>query len=140
VSDYVVDASVAVKWFLAEVHWEAAARMQGPEHRLHAPAFLSLEFGNVLCKKIRRGEISPQDAQTMLDKLQRVNIHRHQDELLFGPAFQLANEARRSLYDCLYLTLALRLRTCLVTADRRFFDALIATEFAPHLLWVEDLP
>jgi predicted nucleic acid-binding protein len=76
----------------------------------------------------------------MLDKLQRLDIHRHQDALLVGPAFQLANEARRSLYDCLYLTLALRLRTRLVTADRRFFDALVATEFAPYLLWIEDLP
>jgi predicted nucleic acid-binding protein len=106
VSDYVADASVAVKWFLAEVHWEAAARVQGPEHRLHTPAFFSLEFGNVLCKKIRRGEISSQDAGTILDKLQRVNIRRHQDECLLGPAFQLAIETpqpvRLSLpYPCL---------------------------------------
>jgi predicted nucleic acid-binding protein len=46
----------------------------------------------------------------------------------------------RSLYDCLYLTLALRLRMRLVTADRRLLDALIGTVFASHVLWVEDVP
>jgi predicted nucleic acid-binding protein len=65
VSDYVADASVAVKWFLAEVQWEAAARVQGPEHRLHPPAFFAREFGKVLGKKIRRGEISSPDAGTI---------------------------------------------------------------------------
>ena len=139
-SDYVVDAGVAVKWFLTEVHWAAAARIQGRENRLHTPAFFSLEFGNVLCKKVRRGEISSQEAGTILDKLQRVNIRRHQDELLLGPAFLLATETRRSLYDCLYLTLALRLRIRLVTADRRFLGALIGTGFASHVLWIEDIP
>jgi predicted nucleic acid-binding protein len=54
----VVDASVAVKWFLPEIHWEAAWRLRDSQIALQVPAFFELEFGNVLCKKVRRGELS----------------------------------------------------------------------------------
>ena len=47
-SGYVVDASVAIKWFLPEIHSEAALRVKWLRQRLHVPAFLSLELGNVL--------------------------------------------------------------------------------------------
>lgn len=135
----VVDASVAVKWFLPEIHWEAAWRLRDSQTALHVPAFFELEFSNVLCKKVRRGELSRQDANLMLEQLGRVTINRHPDTRLLRAALDLAHPLRQSLYDCLYLALALQLKTQLVTADQRFRQALRNTTLASHLLWIEDL-
>ena len=135
----VVDASVAVKWFLPEVHWEAAWRLRDSQTALHAPAFFELEFSNVLCKKVRRGELSRQDANLMLDQLVQVTITRHPDARLVRAALDLAHQLRQNLYDCLYLALAVHLKTQLVTADQRFRQALRNTMLASHLLWIEDL-
>jgi len=53
VSRYVVDASVAIKWFIPEIHSEASLQARRSGTRLHVPALLTLELGNVLAKKIR---------------------------------------------------------------------------------------
>jgi predicted nucleic acid-binding protein len=57
VSRYVVDASVAVKWYLPEPESDAAGRLLDPEHDLIAPDLLFAEVGNALWKRWRRGEI-----------------------------------------------------------------------------------
>lgn len=136
---YVVDAGVAVKWFLPEVHWEAAWHLLDSSTALHVPTFFELEFGNIVCKKVRRMELSQQDANLMFEQLGRVTIKRHPDTTLVRAALDLAHHLRQSLYDCLYLALALHLKIQLVTADRRFHRALRNTPSAPHLLWIEDL-
>lgn len=46
-SRYVVDASVAIKWFLPEIHSEEALRLRISRDRLHVPALMTLELGNV---------------------------------------------------------------------------------------------
>lgn len=43
---YVVDAYVAVKWFVLEIHNEAALRLRHSAYQLHVPNFFLLEFGN----------------------------------------------------------------------------------------------
>ena len=42
---YVVDASVAVKVYVPEVHSEPAIRFFSDEHELIAPEFMLAEFG-----------------------------------------------------------------------------------------------
>jgi predicted nucleic acid-binding protein len=54
----------------------------------------------------------------MLEQLGRVTINRHPDARLTRAALDLAHQLRQNLYDCLYLTLALQLKTQLVTADQ----------------------
>ena len=55
---FVVDASVAVKWLVNEQASEAAHRLLNSEERLVAPDFIVVEVGNVLWKKLRRGELT----------------------------------------------------------------------------------
>jgi antitoxin FitA len=47
----VVDASVVIKWFVDEVHAEAARRLPEDQYELFAPDLLWLEYGNILWKK-----------------------------------------------------------------------------------------
>jgi len=108
VNTYVVDANVAIKWFVPEIHKEAARRLRQSDYVLHVPDFLFLEFGNVVCKKRRRGEITVELSDLMITEIQLTVLEWHRNEPLFPKAFEIANETYRSLYDCLYLSLAIR--------------------------------
>ena len=137
---YVVDASVGIKWFLPEIHSETAGRLPLLNASLHVPAFFHLEIGNVLSKRIRRDELAPEEGEAILQELQRVPLQRHSNERLMNPAFALAFQTKRSLYDCLYLALAEAIDGQVVTADRKFCSSLAATRYGKRILWVEDLP
>ncbi len=138
-SVFAVDASVAIKWFVPEIHSEAALRLRHPDYALHVPKFLRLEIGNTLCKKQRQTELTQEDSLLILKLLQKLPLHWHADEIMFHQAMLLASATQRSLYDCMYLSLAVLLDGLLVTADRKFYDALLNTPYAERLLWVEDI-
>ena len=55
-SAFVVDASVAVKWFFPEVHEADALRLIHGRHDLLVPDVFFSEFGNALWKRLRRRE------------------------------------------------------------------------------------
>jgi len=137
-SRYVVDTSVAAKWFLDEEHSEAALRLLDAEHELHAPDFLEIELDHVLTKKHRRGELSRDEAEEIRRALAAFPLQRHPTDLLRNPAFDLSCLLRRSVYDCLFLTAALLLEAPLVTADRRLFEA-TDDDACPEMVWVGDL-
>jgi predicted nucleic acid-binding protein len=140
VSGYVVDASVAIKWFIPEIHSASAVQARRLRQRLHVPNFMTLELGNVIAKKIRRSELTRADGKAILKELRDLPLQRHADERLFPAAYELAVDTRRSLYDCLYLALAEAVDGRLVTADRKFYNALAIGPYGRRLLWVEDLP
>lgn len=137
---YVVDASVVIKWFIPEIHSEAAVQARWLRQRLHVPTFLQLELGNVVAKKIRREELSRADGKTILKELRHLPLQRHADERLFPAAYDVALDTRQSLYDCLYLVLAEVVDGRLITADRKFYTALAGGSYGRRLVWVEDLP
>ena len=139
-SVYIVDASVAAKWFLKEAHRDDAWRLFAPGSRLHAPDFVLLELDNMLCKRLRRGDLDEADAREARTLLRRLPLRFAPFASLQDEAFDIAVQTRRSPYDCLYLALAVRLGGPMVTADRRFFDAIAPGPFAQHVLWVEDVP
>ncbi len=124
---------------MPEIHSEAALHLRNTEHALHVPKFLRLEIGNALCRKQRQTELTQEESTLILKLLQKLPLHWHSDNILFHQAFALASETKRSLYDCMYLDLAILLDGLLVTADRKFYDALQDTPHAERLVWVEDL-
>lgn len=136
-SRVVIDASVAVKWFLPEIHAEAAWRYLDDDFERVAPDLLYAECGNVIWKRARRSELSEEQVDKALRALYTVPIESHPSGRLLESAYQAARALDRTVYDALYLVLAREQNCPLITADRRFYEAVATSPLASHIRWVE---
>lgn len=134
-----MDASVAAKWFFPEPHAPAARRVLGGRHTLVAPDLIWAEVGNVLWKRCQRAEITREAAWRILRDFKRFPLRTYAAKTLLEPAWDLAVQCRISVYDGLYLALAVSRRGTLVTADRPFHDAIKAGPLASVVVWVEHI-
>ena len=116
-SAFIIDASVAIKWVIAENGTAEALALLG--NRLFAPALLQAECANILWKKVKRGEISTIEAGLAARLLQSVKIEFRTLEPDLSRILELALALDHPAYDCVYLTLAETRRVPLVTADER---------------------
>ena len=133
----VVDASVAVKWFVPEELSANAHRWLAPDYELLAPDLLWAELGNALWKKHRRRELDPQTAGRLLRDFSRVPIEYHASERWTESALDLAIRHGVTVYDGLYLALAAGNGCRVVTADRRLYEACRAGVIRHLVSWVE---
>jgi predicted nucleic acid-binding protein len=122
----VVDASVAVKWFIPEAGEEAAAKLLGGKTRLMAPALIRLEVTGAIIRRYREGHLSEKKAregtQAWEAMLQYRVVHLVTESELFDNAVQMAFLAKHALADCMYLVAAKRLDAQLITADKPMRD------------------
>jgi predicted nucleic acid-binding protein len=118
----IVDASVAIKWLIEEDGSEAARKLAAAE-LMAAPDLLFIECANVLRTKTRFEQLDPQLATLALAALEAMPIRPIGIRPHLAAALAIANELDRSAYDSLYLAVALAERAVLVTADKRFADA-----------------
>jgi predicted nucleic acid-binding protein len=136
----VVDSSVLIKWSVPEVHSEDALRYLDPDLERFAPELILAEIANILWKKVRRNELTGEQAERIAADVRQADVTIHPMEPIFERALQIALESGRSAYDGMYLALAEALSTRAVTADRRLYNALQNGPFAGLVLWIEDGP
>lgn len=129
----VVDSSVALKWFVPEVLSDEAAELLEGSVELLTPDLLFPEFGNTLWKKITRGEIQPDEARSIVTALGRIPLVVVSSAGLIGAALEIAVAHRRTVYDGLYVALAVDRDCVLVTADNRLVRALGGGPLARHV-------
>ena len=127
----VVDASVAVKWYLprdgeelVEQAFDLLSAYRSRKITLIAPELLWAEFGNVMWKAVRSGRISEATAQLAITDLLAWQFQVVTSDVLLPRALTLAVAENRSFYDSLYVALAARLNIELITADERLANAL----------------
>lgn len=114
-----MDASVAAKWLLPEAGSNAAARLLDDDGvAFHVPELFDAELGNVLWKRVQRRELSTAEASRTVALVNRIPATRHVHADLLEHAFTLAVELSISVYDALYVSLAVAIDAPLVTADR----------------------
>jgi len=119
VSRFVIDASVAIKWIVEEAGTvEALAILENA--KLSAPDLLIAECANILWKKVRRKELSENEARIGARLLERADIEILPTRHLLGLSTSLAIELDHPAYDCIYLALAMENDWRFVTADERF--------------------
>jgi predicted nucleic acid-binding protein len=133
VTTLVIDSSVAVKWFVPEVLSDQAARILDNSYELLAPDLLVSELGNVLWKKIRRGEIEIGEAREILAAFRRVPLEILPGLDLVEAALEIAAAHGRTLYDASYVALAVARNCPFITADDRLARAFAAGPLGPHV-------
>jgi len=130
---------VAVKWFLPETHSENALTLLKPQNRFIVPDRFWLEIANVLLSHIRRKILSKEDGTSIWRKCLRADLIYTSDMDYVDKAFQTALETGSSVYDSLFLAVALGNECHLVTADRKFYNSLQYTPYSKNIIWVGEL-
>lgn len=115
----VIDASVALKWYLPEDDSKRARKwyeaIKNRKIFAIAPDFLLFECANVLLK---RQKIKPHDTLSIIDDLQYLGIELVTIATLrVGSVIELSHKFDLTIYDAMYLELARLTNTVLVTTD-----------------------
>ena len=126
----VLDASVAAKWYLpnstetfAEQAKEILAGHVDYRVRLEVPDFFWAELGNILWKAQRQGRLDENSVNKAVEDARGLGLATTMTESLLDDAMSIAMAAQRSVYDSLYVALAMHLNTELITADERLVNA-----------------
>lgn len=117
----ILDASIAVKWFLNEPDSPAALKLQDDfhagTHELLAPDILPVEVTHALTRAERRGVLDPGDTSAIVHDLLLLGPQLHSYLDLLPRAVEISSAARIGVYDCLYVALAEKEGCDLVTTD-----------------------
>jgi predicted nucleic acid-binding protein len=127
VSAFVIDASVAAAWFLDDERNVVANELQDRSlsDGVVAPFIWPGEMANLLLVAERRGRIRPEQRLRALSVLRATAAEIDSAEQATFCAASTVLAARRglSVYDALYLELALRRGLPLATFDNRLAEA-----------------
>ena len=135
---FVIDASVAVKWLVAEEDADIADRLAASGEELHAPRLMVSEVANTLWRKARQGQIERAEAGAAMALLTDMPVRWNDDETVGADAVRLAQALDHPVYDCMYLALAHRIGATVVTADGRFANAVAPTEHGESVVTLAD--
>jgi predicted nucleic acid-binding protein len=125
----VVDASVALKWFLPEIGDGGAENLLTAfligHLSLYAPDLLLIEAASALWRRsVVLKELSPADARAIYRDLLTLPLNFQPSERLAAAAFSVAIAHRHSAYDSVYCALAIEMDCEFVTADRNLVSKL----------------
>jgi predicted nucleic acid-binding protein len=129
----VLDASVAVKWFLSpkdeRLTDEALALYREflqQKISFLVPDIFWAEVGSAFWKAVRLGRFRKASAQEAIAALAQCELPTFSIASLLERAFLIATTFDRSVYDALYVALAVQSGAELITADERLANALAA--------------
>ena len=134
----VVDASVAVKWLVVEDGSDVARDLLDDGDDLHAPRLLVSEVANAVWRKVRLGQVDRRSAGQLIATMSDTPVRWHADETVGADAIRLAITHDRPVYDFMYIALAQRLGTHVITADRRLANALENTDHGDLVVALAD--
>ena len=125
--EFVLDCSVAAKWVLPEPDRAPALgwfdRYASGEVLLIAPDTLLAEFASLAAKRHRRKQISEEQAREAFSLMVKCAPRLFDTRPRLFRALELSLQYQLSLWDCVYLALALERDCPVLTADRRLFRA-----------------
>jgi predicted nucleic acid-binding protein len=138
---YVLDCSVAVRWFVPQTHSELALRFLETLRERHnaavAPDVIVPELGHVLRKLVVGKKLTPEQAALALERFLNVRLELAASATLAAPALQLALGHSATFYDALYVALAARDDLQVLTADDRMVSAFAKLD---RVVRLADLP
>ena len=127
---FVLDCSVTMAWIFPDEATKATDRLRETliEARAFAPSLWPVEVGNVLLVATRRGRIRANEWPQIRAYLSALPIEIDPVSVVrtWSASIELAHVHQLSVYDAMYLELAVRLRMPLATLDRPLWNAALA--------------
>lgn len=119
---YVLDASAWLRFFIGDGPIvpnmkQAAAQVERGSARFVAPELILVEAAHALSRKVRHGIIDSDEQQNLWQSMRLMPIELQLAEPHIDDAVKVATENALSVYDALYLAVALRIGATLFTAD-----------------------
>jgi predicted nucleic acid-binding protein len=138
----VVDASIAVDWVAPRTASDSLAMhvlrtLASQRAELIAPRILLEEVANALLTGVRRRRWTGAEADEAFVRMQTLPVRLVDSTADLESAYELARRYdEHPIYDMLYVAVAKRMRTTLITADERLRARLIAL---PWVLGTEEV-
>ena len=117
-SDFVIDASVILKWIVPESDSREALSLRRG-FALSAPDLVMAECANACWAKVRRTEMTAEEAILAARIIQQTDIELVSVRALVEASMVVALRLAHPIYDCTYLALALERGCPFVTADEK---------------------
>ncbi len=127
----VVDASIALKWFVAEAGSDEAATLLTPLVERLAPDLIVPELCNAAWKLLRRQAITLEQFAAVTGRSSQMFERLSPSSALAARAGLIARQLDHPVCDAFYLALAEWENAPMVTADRRLFDRVRSTPWEP---------
>jgi predicted nucleic acid-binding protein len=126
--ELVIDASVALKWYLTDEEWGQAAFSLLEHHvtgriALHGPTILTYEVLNALLVAERMGRIAQETTEKAFEGFIELEIELSDPFVDYPDIISLARSFHRSIYDASYMSLARNRHIDFVTGDKRLHHA-----------------
>jgi predicted nucleic acid-binding protein len=135
----VLDASVAAKWYVRENDSERAQALIDRGLLFAAPDIFFAEVANALRKQHREdGQLDAASVRLAVDDLLRVGVESVSSSILLQRATEISLTLNHPVYDCLYLCLAERRNTVVVTADKKLCGRVGGSEWAHCIVFLAD--
>ena len=138
---YVLDCSVAVRWFVPQPHAPRALALleliRERKVEVIAPDVIVPEFGHVLRKLAVGRTIKHEQAQTFFDRFLDMNVPQVPSLPLSRAALRLALAHMGTFWDALYVALAVENDLEVVAADEPMTKAFAPLERTIHLANLE---
>ncbi|GFP34660.1 hypothetical protein HKBW3S43_00453 [Candidatus Hakubella thermalkaliphila] len=136
-----VDASVAAKWVLPEIHQEKALALVSDLEEggieVIAPPHLPVEVTNAIHKRVYYQALTPEEGKEALRSFEQFQVSIYALPTLYEEALELARAyQRRTVYDSHYVALAKLLSCDLWTADKELYK--IFSPQLPFVKWIGD--
>ena len=133
----VIDASVALKWFLPDEEFGGKAihlldRYMANKIVFTGPSILEYELVNGLIIARKRGRVPEETVINAIDGFVNLGIKLQNISLLFQKVVNLCKVHNLSVYDASYLAVAVEKGAPLITADERLFNSV-----KENLKWVK---
>ena len=140
--NFVVDASVVLKWYLPDENGVSQALslladlVEGAL-TLHAPNLIDYEFVNAMWVAGKMGRIAVEDRDAAVNNFLNIEITKADIGELFESLLKYATETNRSCCDASYLALSEIVKAPLITADRKLYNAVKSK--ISSMTWIEDI-
>jgi len=129
----VLDASIVAKWVFLESGSDKAEKLLLKQDLFYVPDLFYIEMNAVISKKFRKKELNYEEVYIKREQIKQLAIYSVQHEVVSDLAFEIAITLPITIYDSLYLALAIESDSILWTADDRLVRGMEKTIFSNYV-------